>query len=42
MPVHAFIVTVWARPKPPILAILNCINEVFADLVSGRFGIAVL
>ena len=39
--VHAFVAAVRAAPEPAVLAVLDGVDEVFADLVGRGFGVAV-
>lgn len=41
MAIHAAIATIWTHPKPTVLAVLDSLDEVFANLVGGSPGIAV-
>ena len=41
MLVHAFVASVRTGPEPAVLAVFDRVDEVFADFVGGRFGVAV-
>lgn len=40
--VHAFVAAVGTGPEPAVLALFDCVDEVFAYFVCGGFGVAVL
>jgi len=40
--IHALVAPVWARPKPSILRVLNCLDEVLAHLVRRRSLVSLL
>ncbi len=42
MSVHALVTSIGTNPEPTVLLVLNCLNEVFADLVSRRPRVTVL
>ena len=42
MPVHALVASIWTGPEPAVLAVLDCLDEVFAHFVGRRLRVAML
>lgn len=42
MSVHALVTSIRTNPEPTVLLVLDCLDEVFADLVSRRPGVTML